>query len=218
MKKLLCLLIISTKIFISPLFPQNPIVEAAENGLAGYLAKIPDEARTLMGFTETDDFEKAELGEPFNLYLLGAKELRSNLTAHDVEDILTQTNLWFFPVLIDESAKCLLLVSYFKDQWQAVSIGSAPLAKEAYFIQKHWPSEQGYHPLFVCVRELDKYLFSIPKLDTPNLTLLEIPTNFQHPKLERPMIAEEPKVFEEKYQELTSLKEALSELQNELSH
>ena len=42
-----------------------------------------------------------------------------------MSSILTVTDMWYFPVMIQNEIRCILVVDYMDGKWQAVSLGYA---------------------------------------------------------------------------------------------
>jgi hypothetical protein len=128
--------------------------------------------KMMHGFEENDSLDQAYPGYPFKLYLLTNESILNYTRGSDVSAVLSQTNEWYFPVMIGENTKTILKVAKMKNSWQAVGIGMAEIAVELGKIRKQWPPEQGYAPLLAVCDEASCYLFTVPQYDSKNLTVI----------------------------------------------
>lgn len=149
-------------------------MNAAEEGLHSFLSRMPAAARERFGFSESDNLAEATLGDPFNLFVIHPEAVLDYSPSEPIENILTTTNLWYFPVRIRQKTRCLLIVDFIKDEWRTVSLGAASLAQEVEDVREAWPETEGYRPEFIAVRQAGAYLFSVPALDKSNLTMLAV--------------------------------------------
>jgi len=80
--------------------------------------------------------------------------------------------MWYFPVQIAGQPRAILVVDWLDNQWQAVSLGYAGLAKELGVLSRQWNASQGYNPMLIVVFQAKQYLFTVPEKDSQNLTRL----------------------------------------------
>jgi hypothetical protein len=139
------------------------VVSAARAGLHSFLARIPAGDRQEYGFTETDSLDKAHLGDPFNLNTIAPDALLNYSEGVPVSSILTVTDMWYFPVMIQNEIRCVLVVDYMDGKWQAVSLGYADLAKSLNQVRRNWPAENGYNPVLIAVFQAKKHLVMVPE-------------------------------------------------------
>ena len=90
----------------------------------------------------------------------------------EVEELVTPAGLWYFPVIQSGSPRCVITVAWMDGKWEAVEIGKAGLAAELGKISGQWPKAAGYEPKLVVVYQAAAYFFSVPELDSGNLTPL----------------------------------------------
>lgn len=139
------------------------VVSAAKAGLHSFLGRIPMDGRQDYGFTKTDSLDKAYLGDPFNLNTITPDALLNHSEGVPVSSILTVTDMWYFPVMIQKEIRCVLVVDYMDGKWQAVSLGYAELAKSLNQVRRNWPAENGYNPVLIAVFQAKKHLVLIPE-------------------------------------------------------
>jgi hypothetical protein len=144
----------------------------AEAGLPGFLARIPAGAEAEFGFSQTGDTARATLGEPLHLLTITPDALRAYRPGDDVDTVLSETDMWYVPVLVDDEVRAVLVIDRMAEGWQAVSLGYAALAADLNALQRAWPKAAGFDPQLVCVFQARRYLFTIPQRGTRNLTLL----------------------------------------------
>ena len=149
------------------------VLQAARLGLPAFLAALPPGSEPDYGFADSAETAQARLAAPYRLATLPPDALLSASTAPSVEALLTDTSLWYFPVLVNDSVRAVLVVDQTPAGWEAVSLGYAPLAAALDRLRRDWPESDGFHPRLVAVFQAREYLFSIPEHPAPNLTLLQ---------------------------------------------
>jgi len=148
------------------------VQQAAIQGLQPFLNKIPAISLAEYGFVPGNALDTATLGDPFQLYTITPGALEQYQPSLAVTEILTQTTMWYFPVLIAGQTRAILVVDRLDNQWQAVSLGYAGLAQELGALNRQWKASQGYHPMLIVVFQARQYLFTVPEKDSHNLTRL----------------------------------------------
>ena len=124
------------------------------------------------GFSENDNLDDAVLGRPFQEYSIYDTDVENYREEDTIYDVLTESLIWYFPVMIADESKCLLGVGKMDDNWEAVSIGNAWLAQSVALARQVWPISEGYDPLFCVKQSISTYFFTIPQVDEYNLTQL----------------------------------------------
>lgn len=172
--------------------PQE-VIKAAEEGLPYYLEIIskknapeglsplpptPGSAglslKVIHGFEEDDPLDQAYLGEPFQYYVLAPDSVLNYTRNSDVGSLLSQTDMWYFPVMIGEKVRSILIVDRMNGVWEAVALGKAVLSRELGKIRKQWPTESGYSPLLIASQQAHEFLFTVPQYDSKNLTIISL--------------------------------------------
>ena len=152
------------------------VIKAAEEGLQPFLRKIPKRLIEEYGFDKGDYLEEAYLGRPFNLYKITPDALSNYRTEDTIDSIISETSHWYFPIMLNNSTKTILVVAKVGDNWKAITLGYVPLVRELAEIQQQWPKSKGYNPRLVVVLQAKEYLFTVPEMDAYNLT----PIVFKH--------------------------------------
>ena len=109
-------------LFLIPFFAITPdrgiaqdvpleVIQSAENGLQPFLKKIPEKLIEEYGFDKNDYLEDAYLGRPFNLYKITPDVLSGYRTEDTVDSIISETSHWYFPIMLNNSAKTMLVVT-----------------------------------------------------------------------------------------------------------
>ena len=150
------------------------ILSAATNGLPGFLAQIPAQAKALYGFEAGDDLSRCHLGAPLQQHTITPASLKKATANPAVSSVVSDTSMWFFPVMLGAETKAMLVVDHMPDGWKAVSLGYAGLARELNAIRAQWPESKGFHPRLIVVFQAKQYFFSVPEVDDFNLTQIRL--------------------------------------------
>jgi len=157
-------------------FPTSPpeapsdVIQAAEEGLPGFLSNLPPSEMENFGFSEGDNLDEAVLGRPFLNYVILSTRVRNYKEGDSIYSVLTQSSEWYFPIMIGDETKCLLRVEKGDDGWEAVVLGYAGLAKRVALVRKVWPISEGYDPFFSINAPVYNAYFSVLQVDEYNLT------------------------------------------------
>lgn len=149
------------------------VQQAADAGLAPFLAQMTPELVEDFGFIPEETADQIRLGAPFQLHSITPAALAKFQAGTRVASVISPTDLWYFPVLVDDQAKAMLVVDKLDDQWEAVSLGYAGLARELDALGRQWKAADGYHPILIVVFQAQQYLVTIPEKDAYNLTRLQ---------------------------------------------
>lgn len=103
----------------------------------GLVRKAPAEH---FGLTDPNQVERAELGEPYEVYTIEPDRLQEYDASTVVSTMLSKANRWLFPLLIDGKAQFFYEIALFDGEWQPVSIGAAGLARDIEQIYGHVPT------------------------------------------------------------------------------
>lgn len=147
------------------------VVQAANKGYPSISESVGEFVLKSWGVT-SEALQSALLGEPFREYKITRKALRDYRKGDTVESLLSETDMWNFPVMIDRKEKLILKVSKMKNgaSWGVVKFGRGP-GLEFCKVLRDWPKSSGYTPIFIgTLHEI--YLFSVPEKDAYNLTLI----------------------------------------------
>ena len=150
------------------------VLSAAREGLQPFLGRISPETREIYGFSKSDALARVNLGAPFNLQTITPEVLLNYQAGSPVAALLSKTNLWYFPVMLQNEVKAILVVDGVDGKWQAVSLGYANLAKALGTISQRWPASQGFHPRLIAVFQANQYLVLVPE-ENPNALISIIP-------------------------------------------
>ena len=141
MKKLISLysfvcISILLMLFLNRAYAEIPggVYNAAELGLSRMLVSIPQGYELRYGFVNREEFAKATIGIPYQMYTIHPDLMKDTVTITD--DMITSAEEWRFPVICNGSIRALLTVAKVKGQWQAVDIGAATLASEIDVLEK----------------------------------------------------------------------------------
>lgn len=148
------------------------VIQAAKEGLLPFLKQIPRNNLEKFGFTKKEILEEAYTGHPFKLYTITPAALSAYQAGDNIDSVLSETKMWYFPVMFKDEMRAILIVDQMDNEWKAVSLGRAKLAGELARVTKEWPYEKGYHPLLIAVFQAREYLFTVPEKDAYNLTPL----------------------------------------------
>lgn len=151
--------------------PQE-VIEAARSGLLFFLKRIPAGEFKDYGFGPDAPIDRARVGIPFHVYMITPSALFAFKQGDSVNSVISPTEMWYFPVMVGDETRAMLVVDKVGSSWQTVSLGMAPLAGEMGKVMKRWPRAQGYDPLLVVVFQASEYFFTVPQKDDRNLTAL----------------------------------------------
>ena len=166
------MLLLLFPVLLSAEVPPSEVAVAAEAGLVRFLAEIPPTELVNFGFAEGEATGPARIGDPWQLYTITPDALLSAREKTEVEDLITPTGLWYFPVILDGTSRVIINVDRMDGRWEAVAFGSAPLAGELEKISRQWPKAGGYTPKLVAVYQAAAYFFTVPEKSSRNLTPL----------------------------------------------
>jgi hypothetical protein len=145
-------------------------ITAAQSGLPAFLEKIPAGDSRSYGFEPGDPIHAAYPGAPYRLHEITPAALARFKPGDAVDSLTRPAGMWYFPVMIRDEVKAILIVDYLDGAWRAVSLGQAPLARELNSIRRQWPKESGYSPSLVVNFQSAGYFFTVPQVNDHNLT------------------------------------------------
>lgn len=151
------------------------VSDAANNGLQSLLAHVPPGEKDLYGFSKDDNLAKASLGHPFLMHTITPTSLWNSHLSAAGSLLITDTTMWFFPVMLGGEARAMLVVDRQDAKWQAVSLGYGSLAHELNNICSAWPESKGFHPKLVAMFQAKQFYFTVPEVDDINLTPIASP-------------------------------------------
>jgi len=153
----------------------SEVLEAAEIGLPFFLGKIFPDSKELYGFSSQDDLSKAALGTALRLHTITPAAIEKSSSSGTVSSILSETTMWFFPILLESESKAMLVVDGDGGTWRAVSLGYAGLGHELNEVLAQWPESKGFHPQLIAVFQAKQFYFTVPEIDDFNLTQITVP-------------------------------------------
>jgi hypothetical protein len=153
----------------------SEILEAAETGLPFFLGQIPPGSKELYGFSPGDDLSQAKLGGALRMHTITPAALEKSSSSGSVSSILSETSMWFFPILVERESKAMLVVDRDGETWKAVSLGYAGLGHQLNELLAKWPESKGFHPQLIAVFQAKRFYFTVPEVDDFNLTEIRLP-------------------------------------------
>ncbi len=156
--------------------PPEGVAQAASIALKEFLPSLDSpKMKKTHGFAPDDDLSAVTLGEPFETRFLTAESAKKYTKGAKVEEFLTESRNWFFPVMSKGSQACLLSVMQKQDgTFMKDKLGMAQLACVWAAVMEAWPTEKGYTPLLVIVPSRQRFYFTVPQAQPPNLTRISI--------------------------------------------
>jgi hypothetical protein len=160
----------------SPVHKQQPVTlseadklsQAAQQAFASVMdmaAQYPD----IYGFKPGDLLQDARLGDAIPIYTILQQDCAGYQAGQPVKPLLKPAEHWVFPVFVGDQIRCLVQVS--RDGHNFVpGSGSKILAVIWNNILEKWPPAKGYHPQLIFNPDMPDYFFTVPELETPNLT------------------------------------------------
>jgi hypothetical protein len=118
--------------------PPEAVIRAAEKAAPHWLGLIQQSPPEHFGFTNPNQVERAELGEPHEVYTIEPDGLQEYDASMAVSMMLSKADCWLFPVLIDGKAQFFYEIALLDGKWQPVSIGGD--ARDIEQIYSHIPT------------------------------------------------------------------------------
>jgi hypothetical protein len=153
---------------------QETLHSVAVKGLIMYWKNIPDGLKCQYGFASIDSLKDVHLEEPLNLSQITPTSLDNYKEGDSTESLLSKTELWYFPLSVNNEIKCIIVVDKVDDGFRAVSFGYASLAGEIDALKHTWPASNGYRFHLVVAFQANSYLYTIPELNNHNLSIIEL--------------------------------------------
>jgi len=148
------------------------VVLAARKGLPGFLAVL-DEQTLKEWKVSKESLGSASLGEPFHLWKITPETVRKYRKGDTVRSLLSEINLWYFPVIINGETRLMYAVGKKTSSSPAVAggLGDYLLANALKDPVRKWPRAEGYGIVLITARP-GEYFFTVPEKDQYNLTLI----------------------------------------------
>jgi hypothetical protein len=162
---------------LTPEQKRERAAQAALDRMLGQANKYPD----AYGFLPEDNFAVVKLGNPIPVFSVGEKDRADYKSGQPVKSILKPIQEWMFPVLAGDRLCCMVQVS-FNGRDFVPGAATKSLAIAWTKITAKWPEAEGFHPHLIVNPEIPGFFFTIPELETPNLTDTDQMSGF-HPGL-----------------------------------
>ncbi len=107
--------------------PPPEVQQAAEEGLARFLATIPAQELAHLGLSTAEDVQAATLGSPYEQFTLTPAAIAAYQPGSALAPLLTSTGSWLFPVTVHGEARTMLTVGMVNGKWEAGDIGGTYL-------------------------------------------------------------------------------------------
>jgi hypothetical protein len=151
--------------------PPAEVINVAYDNFSEFLTSaVTEDTKTMAGFSTGDNLKKAVLGIPFRIFHLSADSIRNYDGKAPLRSIVTETNMWYFPIVIDGTIKVMLYVGKKDGVWMRAGFGSAGLARQIQAITSQWSPSEGFTPIIVQQQNIGAYFYSIPQVNNSNLT------------------------------------------------
>lgn len=134
---IVCLLLSITSIALAD-DPPPEVRKVAEEEAPHWLGLVQKAPAEYFGLSDPNQVERAELGEPYEVYTIEPDRLQKYDASMAVSMMLSKANRWLFPVLIDGKAQFFYEIALFDGEWQPVSIGGN--ARDIEQIYSHIPT------------------------------------------------------------------------------
>lgn len=156
--------------------PRPPdLAAAAQAALKKFLPALDSASmKETHGFAPGDDFKELTLGEPFEPFYLNPDGIKK-YAGGKVTDALVPSASWYFPVRSRDRLACLVSVVKWTDgKLMEERLGMPEVARAWAAINEAWPASKGFTPLFIIVPSQQRFYFTIPQADPPNMTPISI--------------------------------------------
>jgi hypothetical protein len=124
--------------------PPPEALDAAKAAIGAFFGNADQEKLENFGFNNHEEFKNAYIGDGFKVYFLHPGTVLNTIHASSLLSIAIDTNNWQFLILSIRGVACLVTVDYIDNQWIAVSVGGAGLAKQLHEMIQTWPKSDGY--------------------------------------------------------------------------
>jgi hypothetical protein len=124
--------------------PPEAAMDAAKAAMGTYLGNADQEELAKFGFNSREEFNHAAVGDVFKVHFLQPHAVLNTIHADSLLSVSDDTSIWQFLVLSTQGAACMVTVDNIDNQWIAVSVGGAGLAKQLYEMIQTWPKSGGY--------------------------------------------------------------------------
>lgn len=125
----------------------DEVWEVAREGLPRFLGLISVGDLKDFGFEGLDELEVATLSDPYEVYTISTESLRSYSKESKVAFLLSSTNQWYFPVMVNNEPRVMLTVAQSEGKWQVVDLGGTSLPRNLHTLEARLPdllSEEGF--------------------------------------------------------------------------
>lgn len=156
--------------------PAPPDLEAAaQKALRVFLPALDSPTmKETHGFAPADDFKELTLGQPFEPFFLNPTGI-GKYAGGKVTDVLEASGSWYFPVRSRERLACLVSVAKMPDGKVAEErLGMPEVARAWAAVNEAWPAAKGFTPRFIIVPSEQRFYFTVPQAEPPNMTPINI--------------------------------------------
>lgn len=140
--------------------PTDEIKEVARHEIDS-LKDTPIEGLHDLGFDSRADIEHIELGEGFEIFTIDPDKLLDETSPQDLQSLVTTTNVWYFPLVVEGRAKTLLKLRFTDGKWFASGMGSPKFLKEMCAFQAAWPASSGYKYRLIHVKQAMAHIIEL---------------------------------------------------------
>jgi hypothetical protein len=114
-----------------------------------------------LGFDNRPDIEKIVLGEGFEIFTIDPDKLLDESSPQNLQSLVTTTNVWYFPLVVDGNPKTLLKLGFTAGKWSSGSLGSAKFLKEIVTFREAWPASSGYQYRLIHIRQASSHIIEL---------------------------------------------------------
>jgi len=135
----------------------------------GSMMDMANQYPDIYGFMPGDLLQDARLGNAIPIYTITQQDCVGYKPGQPVKPLLKPADRWVFPVFIGDQLRCMVQVSRDGHNYVPGS-GSKILAVFWSKIVEKWPVTKGYHPQLILNPDMPDYYFTVPELETQNIT------------------------------------------------
>jgi hypothetical protein len=145
------------------------ISQAVLNSLPEWLSSIPAGDETSYGFQNREEFSRAGLGAPIEIFSLA----EDAFTQTGKATMLVPIGEWRIPVIVDHKIRALVTVVSQAGEWRIVMFGASTLAREFNEVEKQLTAEQFARLKLVRIYQpLSNFLFYDDPATNPDQLIL----------------------------------------------
>lgn len=118
----------------------NEVLEFAKKSLQSYVKNAITEKNYMkLGFKMLDEAQRARLGEPYRVMIIGLKDLKAYEAGRGAKRLLIDAKTIWFPVMIENETRTKLEIIQKEGKWIAGEFGRIKIVKKIAMVKNRLP-------------------------------------------------------------------------------